>query len=468
MPMDNSTSSFSEVRQTFPDAELLQVGGTTCECYRVKRYGKLHFLKRLKPELLTNPQYVAALQKEFEMGYQLDHPHLVRYVGKTDDGILMDYVDGETLGQFAQHHPDYFRDRKNADRFLRQLLSVVDYLHSHQIVHLDLKPSNILITRIGHDVKLIDLGYCYADCYTDTMGRTDKYAAPEQMDGSAKPDARTDIYAIGRILQTLPCAHIYNKVIKRSTAQDMDARYASAGELLQAVSHRRAPWRLVGVLAFVVVAISFFLSYRYVRQEFAEADSSNVSWQSQSDSLNPPESLAHPRQIPDHRPPAADIEELPAPVPSVAKGYIPVSSVAIPSQPPSPVSESTPATVTPIPTTTQREDTLALRRELQQLIGSRFKKALGHYNDSTYHQINYQRYTQNWIDFEDNLISLYSQVWKSYQGKVAEHTMASEWCQTIMYYRVTQLWRMMRNAPDHDPSYDHKVFHYYEIPCQGM
>ena len=65
MPMDSSTSSFSEVQQAFPDAELLQVGGTTCECYRVKLYGKLHFLKRLKPELRTNTHYVAALQKEF-------------------------------------------------------------------------------------------------------------------------------------------------------------------------------------------------------------------------------------------------------------------------------------------------------------------------------------------------------------------------------------------------------------------
>ena len=115
----DSTSSFSEVQQTFPDAELLQVGGTTCECYRVKRYGKLHFLKRLKPLLRTHPQYVAALQKEFETGYSLDHPHLVRYTAKTDDGILMDYVDGETLNQFVEHHPDYFTHRKNADRFLR-------------------------------------------------------------------------------------------------------------------------------------------------------------------------------------------------------------------------------------------------------------------------------------------------------------------------------------------------------------
>lgn len=64
----DSTSSFSESQQMFPHAERLQVGGTTCECFRVKMYGKLHFLKRLKPELRTNPRYVAALQKEFETG----------------------------------------------------------------------------------------------------------------------------------------------------------------------------------------------------------------------------------------------------------------------------------------------------------------------------------------------------------------------------------------------------------------
>ena len=250
----DSTSSFSEEQQAFPDAELLAVGGTTCQCYRVRLYGKLHFLKRLKSELRTHPQYVAALQKEFETGYSLDHPHLVRYVSKTDDGILMDYVDGETLSQFIENHPGYFKSRKNADRFFRQLLSVVGYLHSHQIVHLDLKPGNILITRVGNDVKLVDLGYCYTDTYTDTTGRTDKYAAPEQLDGSAKADARTDIYAIGRILQMLPCAHYYNKVIQLCTAKEMESRYASADEILQSM-HSRWPWWTAAVAVMFIAAL---------------------------------------------------------------------------------------------------------------------------------------------------------------------------------------------------------------------
>ncbi len=60
---------------------------------------------------------------------------------------------------------------------------------------------------------------------------------------------------------------------------------------------------------------------------------------------------------------------------------------------------------------------------------------------------------------------LYGQVWKEFQDKVGEHTMSTEWCQTILYYSATQLWQMMRNDPDHDPSYDGKVFRYYDEPC---
>lgn len=261
------TSTFSDIQQTYPDAELLSFSGSTCDCYRVRLYGKLHFLKRLKPELRTDPRYVAALHKEFETGYRLDHPHLVRYVSKGDDYLLTEYVDGETLAQFAASHPDYFKSRKQTDRFISQLLDVVNYLHQHQIVHLDLKPENILITRIGHEVKLTDLGFCYTDTYTDTMGRTDRYAAPEQLDASAKIDPRTDIYAIGKILQTLPNSYIYNKVIARCTATDPSNRYQSIDELQSAL--KRTVSRM-SVLLLLVVVIGLMTALFLFSQKPAE------------------------------------------------------------------------------------------------------------------------------------------------------------------------------------------------------
>ena len=246
------TSSFSDIQQIYPDAELLPVSGTTCDCYRVKLYGKLHFMKRLKPELRTDPRYVSALQKEFETGYRLDHPHLVRYVSKGDDYLLTEYVDGETLAQFAASHPEYFKSRKHADRIISQLLDVVGYLHCHQIVHLDLKPDNILITRIGHEVKLTDLGFCYTDTYTDTTGYTTKYAAPEQFSiFNSQFSIQTDIYAIGKILQTLPNSIIYNKVVARCTVKNPSDRYQTVEELQSALKPTNK-WPRVIILAMAI------------------------------------------------------------------------------------------------------------------------------------------------------------------------------------------------------------------------
>lgn len=250
------SSSFSDKQLSFPDAELLPVSGSTCDCYRVRYYGKLHFMKQLKPELRTDPRYVSALHKEFETGFRLDHPHLVRYVEKGDDYLLTEYVDGETLKQFTESHPDFFKNRKNINQFLTQLLDVVGYLHQHQIVHLDLKPDNILITRIGQNVKLTDLGFCYSDVFTDTMGRTDQYAAPEQLQGGMV-DARTDIYAIGKILETLHLPYIYNKVVKRCTQFEPANRYQTTEEMLQALTRNSKLYRMV--LTIVICMIIGFI-----------------------------------------------------------------------------------------------------------------------------------------------------------------------------------------------------------------
>ena len=270
------TSEFSDVQLSFPDAELLPVGGSTCDCYRVKLYGKLHFMKRLKPELRTDPRYVGALQKEFETGFRLDHPHLVRYVLKGDDYLLTEYVDGMTLGAFIAENPDYYKSVQNTNRFLTQLLEVVGYLHQHQIIHLDLKPSNILITRIRQEVKLADLGFCYTDTYTDTMGHTDKYAAPEQIAGVSKVDATTDIYAIGKILETLSLPPIYNKVKDRCLKELPADRYQSTDEIKACLpsERRKLPWLVMAIFGIMVVVGLWF--YQKPQSQTVSEDSPTI------------------------------------------------------------------------------------------------------------------------------------------------------------------------------------------------
>ena len=175
------SSQFSDNQPRFEAIEQMETQGATCDTFRMKLYGKLHFLKRLKSEYAGDIRYQEALRKEFETGYRLEHSNLVRYLSLDKDGILMEYVDGETLSQRLTKNPDYFKQRKNTEKLVRQLLSVLGYLHSHQVLHLDLKPDNILLTHINDDVKLIDLGFCYTDTFADTQGHTNAFAAPEQL-----------------------------------------------------------------------------------------------------------------------------------------------------------------------------------------------------------------------------------------------------------------------------------------------
>ena len=428
------SSSFSDIHPAYPDAELLTVGGSTCDCYRVKLYGKFHFMKRLKLELRTDPRYVSAMQKEFETGYRLEHPHLVRYVSKGDDYLLTEYVDGENLRAFTDSHPDYFKSRKNADRFLRQLLDVVGYLHQHQVVHLDLKPDNILITRIGYDVKLTDLGYCYTDTYTDTMGRTDKYAAPEQLNGLSKVDAHTDIYAIGKILQTLPCAHIYNKVIARCTAEDPSKRYQTVDDFSKAINtpnYRKWLWLLPLLL---MVAIGLYLYWPRTISVAPSTTTTTISSSKDSvaaktDTVAPP-TLSEPEPISE-------------------------SKQEVASQPPVPAAP---------PEEEATSDTLSLRQELQHRIAPLYQKALGSYNDSAFNRINEQYYFRREGEFEESIIPLYTELWNKYKDKVSKHTMQSEWRETIKYFHLNQILRMQRNVPNHDPFYDNREYHYYDSP----
>ena len=279
------SSQFSANQSHFESIEQMESQGATCDTFRVKVYGKLHFLKRLKLGYAGDIRYQEAFRKEFETGYRLEHPNLVRYISLTDDGILMEYVDGRTLSQLIANDPDYFREKKHTDKFVRQLLGALGYLHSHQVLHLDLKPDNILLTHINKDVKLIDLGFCYTDTFADTQGHTNNFASPEQLSGE-KADVRSDIYAFGKVVEQLPDHTIYNKVIARCTAERAEDRYQSVDEILYDINHQRRYYRylslFVALVAVLAICIVLFTHQQTHRQEAAP-----MIQQSSTDSVVP-------------------------------------------------------------------------------------------------------------------------------------------------------------------------------------
>ena len=303
------SSQFTSGKQHFESLEQADTQGATCDTYRVRLYGKLHFLKRLKPAYSQDIRYREALRKEFETGYRLEHPNLVRYVSVDDDSILMEYVDGETLARSLLTNPDFFKNRRNTDKLLRQLIDVVGYLHSHQVLHLDLKPDNLLLTRINKDLKLIDLGCCYTDTFTDTQGYTSQYAAPEQLSGGTA-DERTDIYAIGKIMEQLPNRSIYNKVIRRCTEEAPADRYQSAEELGKALI-RRSLWKPICLVLLSLALIAGIVIY--MQRSVSNHGQSTATFVAPADTLSAMP-VDTPAVVPDEQ-----AQHTPAPTIPVAK-----------------------------------------------------------------------------------------------------------------------------------------------------
>lgn len=301
------SSQFSDNRFRHEEFEQFYTKGATSDTFRIKLYGKLHFLKLLKKEFAGDIRYQEAFLKEFETGYRLEHPNLVRYISMTDDGILMEYVDGETLTQRLTDQPNYFKNKRNFDKFVRQLLDVVGYLHVNQVLHLDLKPDNIMLTRINNDVKLIDLGCCYTDTFTDTTGHTDAYAAPEQLSGDIV-DARTDIYAIGKILRQITHPSIYNKVIERCTAEEPEKRYSSVKDIQADIlrkKRKKAFLPIILILLSILIALGTFFISQQKETVRVNTETVEVDTMQQSVSIVPQEDKSQEVTLPQ-----ADIKQV--------------------------------------------------------------------------------------------------------------------------------------------------------------
>lgn len=219
--------------------------------YRVRRAGKYFIIKTPKD---SSPQSLAMLQREYELSLGKTHPNIVNiftYEPHTivGPGIVMEYVDGRTLADFMAENPP----RAMRERVFVQLLQAVAYIHRCGMVHNDIKPQNILVTRADNDVRLIDFGLSNDDAHflARTLGCTPAYASPELL-AQQEVDARSDIYSLGVVMCALFGSR-YSRIASRCLSPRREKRYANVEALHNAFRRNVGPLKIVLIVLLVLL-----------------------------------------------------------------------------------------------------------------------------------------------------------------------------------------------------------------------
>ena len=235
---------------------------------------RLVTIKILRPEYTSDEDFVRRFRREAQSVASLSHPNIVSIydVGREDEihYLVMEYIDGENLKTVIKREGAISPER--AVQFARQVCDALEHAHENKIVHRDVKPHNILITRTGK-AKLTDFGIAMETgtatmTHTDTIVGSVHYLSPEQARGEpAGP--KSDIYSIGVVLfemltGTVPFAgdspisvalkhiqetppppskirpgipHALEQVVCRALEKSVDRRFGSAGDMSRALEN---------------------------------------------------------------------------------------------------------------------------------------------------------------------------------------------------------------------------------------
>jgi serine/threonine-protein kinase len=162
-------------------------------------------IKVLSPRLAENAKFLHRFMREARAVARLNHPNVVSGIDVGEaQGMryfVMEFVEGSTLLDVIEHHDRL--DSTKVTKVMLQVARALDHAHHNGLVHRDVKPANIILTKKGGRAKLCDLGLAkeVGDDGSDTLeGRamgTPLYISQEQARGQTDIDIRSDLYSLG-------------------------------------------------------------------------------------------------------------------------------------------------------------------------------------------------------------------------------------------------------------------------------
>lgn len=220
--------------------------------YTAKKHGKWLMLKTLRPEFKGQPEYEEMIAKEFEVRYNLAHPHIIMIndfeeVPELGMCIITDDVYGDSLAKLIREGKV---TREHIAKLHTQLLDALDYIQANHIEHHPLDASRVIFTENVGNLKLIDVGY-------------------NQKRVLSSDDTSHDILNYGVLLTqaleavdpegTDPTLKTLRRVAAGCTNPDPSRRFRSVNAVRLALTPRRTNVVYVVIIAFLVAMIAILL-----------------------------------------------------------------------------------------------------------------------------------------------------------------------------------------------------------------
>ncbi len=273
MIVRQSSSEFSGDSSGFLGDESIRGGftegnvcgeGASCVVYHMNLQGLHLAVKRLREVWRDDPLYRASFRKEFLIGRGLKHDALPIYRefsdGPDEVYIVMDFIDGYSLSGFvcSEEGQLFFRSKENVERFLRELVNVVGYLHRKGVIHCDIKPDNLLLRHTDRGLMLIDFDKAYCDTFDRTSGGTPGFS--DLLTIGDRPTSATDFLAIGKVFDYL-VENVAGFPVRRFKhfRRECDRPDASVEKLAAALKLRSCGRALVLVVLFAIIG---FFAYK--------------------------------------------------------------------------------------------------------------------------------------------------------------------------------------------------------------
>ncbi len=181
----------------------------------------------------THPEVRRKLRIEANIYLMLTHPNIVKlknFIVNDTAHLVMEFIDGRPLDEYIQQVTGPIPSEVTIAMF-KEIVSGIGYAHNKRIaipgydgiLHLDIKPSNVLITNTG-EIKIIDYGISQGSAQEreDKIMGTPMYMSPEQFDLLEDLDNRTDIYSLGVLLHQMITGNTpYSRTIQLPELKDL-------------------------------------------------------------------------------------------------------------------------------------------------------------------------------------------------------------------------------------------------------